>query len=265
MHARWVSALSLHAEGAVCISRSVADELARWLTVTGISRDRPLKIGWFHLGSDVENSVPTIGLPKGAEENLSSFSEFPSFLMVGTVEPRKGHAQTLAAFEMLWQSGHQLNLTIVGKQGWMVETLAQKLHNHPNLGKRLFWLESVSDEYLEKTYAACTCLIAASHGEGFGLPLIEAARHNLPIIARDIPVFREVADGHASFFTGEDPDDIAEAVKNWLTLHSENRHTKSNKITWLTWSQSVDRLKTVVLKGDWYSTFQSKNIWPKGH
>ena len=37
------------------------------------------------------------------------------------------------------------------------------------------------------------CLIAASFGEGFCLPLIEAAKHDLPMIARDIPVFREVA------------------------------------------------------------------------
>ena len=32
----------------------------------------------------------------------------------------------------------------------------------------------------------------ASFGEGFGLPLIEAARHHLPIIARRRPVFEEV-------------------------------------------------------------------------
>jgi len=37
--------------------------------------------------------------------------------------------------------------------------------------KRLFWLEGISDEYLEKVYAASSCLIAASEGEGFGLPL----------------------------------------------------------------------------------------------
>lgn len=42
-----------------------------------------------------------------------------------------------------------------------------------------------------------TCLIAASFGEGFGLPLIEAAQHGLPIMARDIAVFREVAKEYA--------------------------------------------------------------------
>ena len=43
-------------------------------------------------------------------------------------------------------------------------------------------------------------LVAPSRGEGFGLPLIEAAQHKLPIFARDIPVFREVAGENAFFF-----------------------------------------------------------------
>jgi glycosyltransferase involved in cell wall biosynthesis len=181
--------------------------------------------------------------------------------MVGTIEPRKGHAQTLEAFERLWQSGHEVNLIIVGKQGWMVETFVQRLHNHPELGKRLFWLEAISDEYLEKCYAACACLIAASQGEGFGLPLIEAARHNLPILARDIPAFCEVAGGHASYFTGNEPGDLANAIKNWLALRAENRHPKSDNVPWLTWAQSVEQLKGVLLQGNWHMAWPAdKNI-----
>ena len=171
--------------------------------------------------------------------------------MVGTIEPRKGHAQTLDAFESLWQSGHEVNLIIVGKQGWMVEKFVERLRIHSELNKRLFWLEAISDEYLEKSYAACTCLIAASQGEGFGLPLVEAARHKLPILARDIPAFREVAGGHASYFTGKEPGDLANALKNWLALHAENRHPKSDTCAWLTWAQSVEDLKGV-LQDNWH-------------
>jgi glycosyltransferase involved in cell wall biosynthesis len=266
LHSHWVSVLSKHADGVVCISRSVADELARWLNANGKPRGRQLHIGWFHLGSDVDNSVPTIGLPDQAGETLVSFAARPSFLMVGTIEPRKEHAQVLEAFERLWRSGQEVNLIVVGKQGWMVETLVQKLRNHPEVGKRLFWLESISDEYLEKSYAACACLIAASRGEGFGLPLIEAARHNLPILARDIPAFREVAGEHASYFTGEKPEDLAKAVKNWLTLHAENRHPKTDDMPWLTWAQSVEQLKAVLLQGHWHTAWPvDKKTRPEAH
>ena len=41
--------------------------------------------------------------------------------MVGTIEPRKGHSQSLDAFELLWSKGAPQRLVIVGKPGWMTE------------------------------------------------------------------------------------------------------------------------------------------------
>jgi len=172
--------------------------------------------------------------------------------MVGTLEPRKGHVQVLEAFEQLWQAGHGVNLVIVGKQGWGVESFVERLCAHPELNKRLFWLEGISDEYLEKVYAASTCLIAASYGEGFGLPLIEAAQHKLPTIARDIPVFREVAGEHAYYFDGKSPDALAQSIKAWLTLHGADLHPKSNDMPWLTWKQSARQLfENIVQQHSW--------------
>lgn len=163
------------------------------------------------------------------------------------IEPRKGHSQTLAAFEQLWAEDVDINLVIVGKEGWMVEILIDKLRKHPELGKRLFWLEGISDEYLEKIYAASTCLIAASEGEGFGLPLIEAAQHKLPIIARDIPVFREVAGEHAFYFAGTEAEMLSSSIKQWLALNTEGRVSQSDNTPWISWKQSAERLMEIVL------------------
>jgi glycosyltransferase involved in cell wall biosynthesis len=157
--------------------------------------------------------------------------------MVGTVEPRKGHADALDAFDMLWKEGLDVNLVIVGKKGWMVNALARRLRTYGAHEPRLLWLENASDEYLEHLYAAAVALIAASHGEGFGLPLIEAARHKLPVIARDLPVFREVAGEHAYYF-----DDLASALKNWLTLFRQGRHPAPDDMPWCTWKESARRL-----------------------
>lgn len=76
------------------------------------------EIGWFHLGADLESSFPTIGLPEDAAQILERMNSRLSFLMVGTLEPRKGHLQVLGAFEQLWAAGEEINLVIVGKQGW---------------------------------------------------------------------------------------------------------------------------------------------------
>lgn len=249
LYQTWIKTIT-ESDGAICISRSVADELTEWLKANGPTRQRPFKIDWFHLGADIETIDRSRGLPDDALGVLQSIASRPSFLMVGTLEPRKGHAQALAAFEALWAEGVGDTLVIAGKQGWMTESLIDRLRRHPELGKRLYWLESISDEYLEKIYAASSCLIFASEGEGFGLPLIEAARHRLPIIARDIPVFREVAGNHAFYFRGRNPVDLANALKEWATLNAKGIAPQSADMPWLTWRQSAEHLCSRILPGD---------------
>ena len=249
----WIKTVARVADGAICISRAVADDLTAWVSSEDLNRARPIRIDWFHLGADIENSVPSKGLPENAESVLAQIKARPSFLMVGTIEPRKGHLQAIEAFTRLWQAGQDVNLVVVGREGWRgVPDNARRsipqtmtcLRSHAELGKRLLWLEDASDEYLEHAYAASTCLIAASEGEGFGLPLIEAAQRKMPILARDIPIFREVAGGHAYFFEGLAPEDLADAVMDWLRLSKSGQAPTSAQMPWLTWRQSTDLLLT---------------------
>ena len=111
----------------LCISKAVANELAEWLKIFGPEHLRQFKIDWFHLGADIKASAPSRGMPDDAAKVLDTLALGLCFLMVGTVEPRKGIAQALAAFEQLWMQGVAVNLVIVGRQGWMVEALARKI------------------------------------------------------------------------------------------------------------------------------------------
>ncbi|NLN67882.1 MAG: glycosyltransferase family 4 protein [Alcaligenaceae bacterium] len=259
LHAKWIEVVA-ESDGAVCISKAVANELSEWVEKNAPVRYRPFEIDWFHLGADVDNSSPSKGMPADASSVLDKLRNKRSFLMVGTVEPRKGHTQVLDAFEQLWRSGEEVNLVIVGKQGWSVEELVERLRNHLELNKRLFWLEGVSDEYLESVYAVSTCLIAASYGEGFGLPLIEAAQHKLPIIARDISVFREVAGSYAFYFNSEDPSILAQSIKEWLVQHGGNLHLKSDNMPWLTWRESAKQLLNIIINNDKQDLDRQKNL-----
>ncbi|QFG79587.1 glycosyltransferase [Acidithiobacillus sp. 'AMD consortium'] len=255
-HQPWLQILT-RMDGALCISRAVADELYDWLQTFGEKRERPFVVDWFHLGADVDNSSPTRGLPSDALQTLRNVAARPSFLMVGTIEPRKGVLQTLQAFDQLWAQGVDCNLVIVGKEGWKpmpehqrgdIQQTVLALRSHTELGKRLFWLEGISDEYLEQVYAASVCLIAASYGEGFGLPLIEAARHGLSLLARDIPVFREVTAEQAAFFADtRQPEVITKAVIHWLMLYQKGQHPRSDAMPHLTWAQSARNALGIVL------------------
>lgn len=174
--------------------------------------------------------------------------------MVGTVEPRKGHAQTLAAFERLWAQGSDVDLVIVGRQGWMVEPLVARLRTHAEHSKHLFWFEGASDDTLLSLYETSSALLLASEGEGFGLPLIEAAHHKLPVIARDLPVFREVAGEHAFYFSGTSDDSLYDALNRWLAQYAVNRVPSPEGIRWLTWTESVRQLVDAVVGKNWYRT-----------
>jgi glycosyltransferase involved in cell wall biosynthesis len=257
-HMHWLLALARVGSGLICISATVMTNVKKWLTLFGPQTGHAIPLGWTTLGSDVIDREDRKSSRPSAEQSaqLAAIRRFPAFLMVGTVEPRKGHAQTLAAFEWLWNQGEKLNLVIVGKKGWKVDELAERLATHPERERHLFWLQGIDDDLLEQVYAASTCLIAASLDEGFGLPLIEAARHKLPILARDIPVFREVAGDHASYFSGLAPQGLAEAVLHWLAQDHAGTVPKSEAIPWLTWAESTQQMLDVILNNQWQDQWQ---------
>jgi len=260
-HTDWFSAVCANSDLLVCISQHVRDDVVNWLALHSPHSDAGPVVLVSHLGADVAASFPTTGLPDNASAVLGAIRSRASFLMVGTIEPRKGHLQAVQAFERLWAAGVDVNLVIVGHEGWKplppedrrtIPAIVEAIRGSAELGKRLFWLEGISDEYLEKIYASASCLLAASEGEGYGLPLIEAAKHRMPIIARDITVFREVAGDGAFYFSGTEDGDLERAINEWLSLHTQREVPDSSALTWDTWAQSACRfgdLVTSLLRG----------------
>lgn len=247
-HTNWLLAIADVADELISISSSVNDEVQEYLKSINFKKTKNIKFSWFHLGADLSSSLPSLGMPQNADAILSKLTAAPTFLMVGTIEPRKGHFQTLQAFDILWNENYDINLAIVGKSGWLVEDAVNFINAHPQKNIKLFWFDSISDEFLEKLYASSSALIAASQAEGFGLPLIEAAKHSLPLIARDIPVFKEVAQNHAFYFTNTaSAQDLAQSIKEFLSLYKTDLHPKTDLMPYLNWQQSVENLKTHII------------------
>ncbi len=238
----WLQAVSAVSDGVICNSRATARAVFEWMDTADIVRQRPLRIGYCHLGADLEPSVPTVGLPSSIEAMLPALAKSTTFLEVGTLEPRKGHEQVLDAFEMLWEEGYEANLVIAGKAGWMVDGVIDRIRGHAEFGDHLFWFNDVSDEALERLYRSASCLVAASFDEGFGLPLIEAAWMGLPVIARDIPVFREVAGDGALYFDGFSPSEPASAIKRWLRLHEAGEAPSPKDISYSSWADATSTI-----------------------
>jgi glycosyltransferase involved in cell wall biosynthesis len=229
----WLRTISRMADGVACISRTLAIEYQHWLREQQ-SETHP-RISHFHLGSD-------FGLLSSDHVALDCGRGFT--LMVGTVDPRKGHAEVIDAYDSLWAKGSPEILVIAGKKGWKIDPLAQRLGLHRERGKRLFWFEGADDRRLHALYQNAAGILMASHGEGFGLPMIEAARYGRPILARDLPVFREIAGPHATYASAFN----AETISRWRSDVGKGIAPFSGSIPILSWAESAAQLVTAILK-----------------
>lgn len=240
-HEEWMRIVS-EADEAICISETVSNDVKKWIRANNPLRINKIQIKKFSLGADLENSIKTIGIPNDSRHLLGELASRASFLMVGTVEPRKGHKDVLDTFDEIWSAGKLNNLVIVGKQGWMVEGLIERIRSHKYYDKYLFWINDASDEYLQELYKICTCLIAASYGEGFGLPLIEAARFGVPIIARDIPIFREVMGSSVNYFGSDDRAKLINLIEKFESNRNKCLVKYADGFSWISWKQSSEEL-----------------------
>jgi glycosyltransferase involved in cell wall biosynthesis len=235
LHRSWLHVIA-NSDLVLSISNSVKSEFDGWLSENSNLRPRT---DWFHIGSDF-----TAVEGKNKITSAYPFASKRGFLMVGTLEPRKGHSQVLDAFEVVWNRGANTYLEIVGKRGWLTEDLTKRIGKLQKLGYPIRWLENASDEALAEAYKRSAGVIAASYGEGFGLPIVEAFFYEKPVFARDIAVFREVAERNAWFF--RELDDLVELLERFeATPEVFDFYGPKNFLSWqgstkMLWSRIIE-------------------------
>lgn len=161
----------------------------------------------------------------------------PTVLVVGTVEPRKAVDVVVDAVSTVRDSGRDIGLVIVGSHGWVSADLAERL---TALASEPWfeWHTSASDAELSDHYASAAVLVAATRGEGYGLPLAEARAIGLPVVARDLPVFRELLGDDASYFTHD--TDLAGVLDQVLRDGSPAQSPSVDPTTWREAATAVD-------------------------
>ena len=241
----WLRRALIESDGFIAISQTVSDELADYVERHRLPHRPGLKIGWFHCGADIP--VAATGAPRDKIRAAVSGSE-PVFLTVGTIEPRKGHRVALAAFDRLWREDVPGRLVIVGRKGWYEEAVVARMTGHPEFGRRLFWFDDVEDGELTFLYENAAALVLPSFAEGFGLPIVEAARHGRPAICSDIPVFREVGRDGALYFRVNDPDALATVIRDFLERQNQVDPLRALQVTW---RDGARRIADVLKQEDW--------------
>ncbi len=242
----WIKEAADQSDGLIGISHAEVSNIRDYVE-TNIKPEKSLKYGFWHLGADFESADPAAKIAPEIKSLLSK----PYLLMVGTIEPRKCHELALDAMERLWSHGSDLRLALVGKKGWMVDELWDRMQNHPLRGQKFFLFEGANDRELGLLYESAAALLMLSRGEGFGLPLVEAAKFGTPIVCSDLPVFREIAGDFATYSGKTDPVGLAMDIQDWRKKVTGQKQARVNTMPFLSWAQSADSLLKVVLSNAW--------------
>lgn len=240
---QWLRNLACRSHLLVAISQATATELAARLPRYS-RRDRLPPVAHFHLGSELDFVLPSDDVRQTIRDNLGGDDHV--YIMVGSIEPRKNHSFVLQAFERLWSTGCKDRLVIIGRDGWRNKALLDRMQNHPEHGRKLHLVRDALDSELDHAYRNASALIIASEVEGFGLPVVEAFQRGLPVICSDIPAFREIASGRATFFRLDDPDLLAAVIRAFDRTHDPARRTERAQGEWLTWRESTEQLFAAV-------------------
>lgn len=147
----------------------------------------------------------------------------PYFVACSTIEPRKNHILLLNIWRKMAQDAIATSvsipkLVIVGGRGWKNENVIDFLERSPALRGHVLEVSGLSTSDLKRLVTHARALLMPSFAEGFGLPVAEALSVGTPVIASDIPVFREVSQGCATLI---DPVDGAEWQKAIMALASD--------------------------------------------
>lgn len=144
----------------------------------------------------------------------------PYVLYVGTLEPRKNIVNLVKAFQMLPESLRSSHaLVLMGSKGWGSHDAINTILSHAaDAGLQIIATGYTNDAQKAALYSNAVLLVQPSWYEGYGMPLVEAAAYGLPIVASDLPIFREVlGEGAAIFCNPADPHAISSAVQQALS------------------------------------------------
>lgn len=144
----------------------------------------------------------------------------PYLFFVGTREPRKNLKRLIQAWLPL---AKDYQLIIAGEESW--DDSAQ-ISTNPNLR----FLGRVNDFELATLYHHAEAFVYPSLYEGFGLPILEAFAHGVPVIAADIPALREVAGNAATLVNPEDEQAIRTGIETTLNENQADSEARMKRM-----------------------------------
>lgn len=180
-------------------------------------------------------SVPRPSAPDGP----------PTVLIVGTIEPRKNLTTLLDAMPYVWNELPDARLVVAGRVGWRSDRIMEKLHEACRTS-RVTFVAQPSDAQLAQLFEEASLFVYPSAYEGFGLPVLEAMAHGLPVIASDISSLRETAGEAARFVNAFDAEALGDEIVRLVNdrqLCTELVNRGKERVEQHSWAETARRTR----------------------
>lgn len=205
------------AAGVITNSRHTLDDLGDFAAIEGLPLP-PVQVAW--------PGTPALAAVRSESPSV------PTFVILGTIEGRKNHALLLEVWRMMLERSGGLpvpRLVIVGRRGWQADEVFARLDGN-EFGDRVVEVGPLDDRRLAETLAGARALLFPSFAEGYGIPLVEALAAGVPVIASDLPVFREIGQGVPELLRPDDAAAWSGAIADYARPGSARRREQLSRL-----------------------------------
>lgn len=216
-HEGRMEAMARHAAAIVVASESTRAALARYMR----SKGRPMPpVAVAPLPVSPHFSASRAPASAGAAP-----TRHPYFVCIGTIEPRKNHLFLLQVWrDLCLRLGAEApHLVLVGQRGWDNENVIDMLVRCEILNGVVREASALSTPALRALIEEAQAVLMPTFAEGFGLPVAEALAAEVPVIASDIDVFRQLGQPGVRLVDPLDGPGWAKAICEFVNLPRRNR------------------------------------------
>jgi glycosyltransferase involved in cell wall biosynthesis len=221
--------------------------LARAQAVISVSQATQLDLQKFFPACSDKLTVVRSGLSYTPATAKLDVEKGPYFLFVGTLEPRKNLPRLLGAFAQVVKTNDAISLVLVGGEGWGQQGLVEII-DELGLVDRVKLTARVSEQELAGFYANARALVMPSLYEGFGLPLLEAMGHGVPVISSNFGAMKEIAGDAGLLVDPYSEQQLATAMIEMLTdeIHTDLSIKATARAALFDWDNSAKAVLEII-------------------
>ena len=233
-HQKRLSNFARFGSAAIVTTKTVAADLTAHMAALG-RHDLPI----FQAPTPI---AATFTAPRSVDPRLG---DIPFFLFCSTIEPRKNHLMILWVWRALVARLGKAapKLVLVGARGWHYDAIIDLIERSPALRESVIEVGGLSTPGLKRLIDNARAVLMPTFGEGYGLPVHEALAAGAPVIASDVPVFREIEADKLTLISPLDGEAWLETI---AALAAVDRAGSGDPLRPEGWSRYFDGLEAFI-------------------